>query len=137
MRLTAGCFDRLNMTIRRIPNMPCHSERKRRISWKRNGTICTSFHIIPLPRDCHACARNDNRGLLRQTASGASHQADNLAKLRSEFLPLLELRAQILCAVSRAINLARLSALLACKRCRCLCDGFCSFCVFYRIFKFD
>ena len=45
---------RLAMTIRRIPNMPCHSERKRRISWKRKGTICTSFHIIPLPRDCHA-----------------------------------------------------------------------------------
>ena len=52
----------LNMTVgwdthtrlESIGNIPCHSERKRRISWKRNGTIYTSFHIIPLPRDCHA-----------------------------------------------------------------------------------
>ena len=27
MRLTAGCFDKLNMTIWRITNIPCHSER--------------------------------------------------------------------------------------------------------------
>ncbi len=33
------------------------------------------------------------------------HQADNLAKLRSEFYPLTELIAQILCAVSGKIIL--------------------------------
>ena len=41
----------------------------------------------------------------------AKHQADNLAKLRQEFLSLLELIAKIFCAVSKAINQARLSAM--------------------------
>ena len=78
-----------------------------------------SFHIIPLPRDCHADARNDNRVLrqntsgaiqsLRQNTSEARHQADNLAKLRHEHLSLLEL-SQILGAVSSEISLMWLSA---------------------------
>ena len=57
------CIDRMTIgwdthtrigIIGNMQNYPCHSERKRRISWKRNGTIYTSFYIIPLPRDCHA-----------------------------------------------------------------------------------
>ena len=55
-----------------------------------------------------------------------NHQAENLAKLRLEFLSVLELRAKIFGAVSRTISLMRLSALLARKRCRCRDDGFCS-----------
>ena len=43
-------------------------------------------------------------------ASGASHQADNLAKLRHEHLSVLELIAQILGAVSSEISLMWLSA---------------------------
>ena len=78
MRLTAGCFDKLNMTIWRILNLT------------------------------------------------TSHQADNLAKLRLEFLSVIELIAKIFGAVSRTISLMRLSALLASKRCRCRNDGFCS-----------
>ena len=54
------------------------------------------------------------------------HQADNLAKLRQEFLSVTELIAKIFGAVSRTISLMRLSALLASKRCRCRDDGFCS-----------
>ena len=54
------------------------------------------------------------------------HQADNLAKLRQEFLSVTELIAKIFGAVSRTISLMRLSALLTCKRCRCHNDGFCS-----------
>ena len=56
----------------------------------------------------------------------SKHQADNLAKLRQEFLPVRELIAKIFGAVSRTISLMRLSALLASKRCRCRNDGFCS-----------
>ena len=78
MRLTAGCFDKLNMTIWRFLNLT------------------------------------------------TSHQADNLAKLRQEFLSVIELIAKIFGAVSRTISLMRLSALLASKRCRCRNDGFCS-----------
>ena len=55
------------------------------------------------------------------------HQADNLAKLRQEFLSVIELIAKIFGAVSRTISLMRLSALLASKRCRCRNDGFCFF----------
>ena len=54
------------------------------------------------------------------------YQADNLAKLRQEFLSVIELIAKIFGAVSRTISLMRLSALLASKRCRCRNDGFCS-----------
>ena len=54
------------------------------------------------------------------------HQADNLAKLRQEFLSVIELIAKIFGAVSGTISLMRLSALLAFKRCRCRGDGFCS-----------
>lgn len=43
-------------------------------------------------------------------ASGASHQADNLVKLRHEHLSVLELIAQILGAVSSEISLMWLSA---------------------------
>ena len=39
---------------------------------------------------------------------------------------MIELIAKIFGAVSRTISLMRLSALLACKRCRCRDDGFCS-----------
>ena len=62
-----------------------------------------------------------------------NHQADNLAKLRQEFLSLLELIAKIFGAVSRTISLMRPSALLASKLCRCRNDGFCFFYPF-RIF---
>ena len=78
MRLTARCFDRLNMT-RKILNFTAYK-----------------------------------------------YQADNLAKLWQEFLSVLELIAKIFSAVSRTTSLMRLSALLACKRCRCRNDGFCS-----------
>ena len=78
MRLTARCFDKLNMTRK-------------------------NFEFYRL-----------------------KHQADNLAKLRQEFLSLLELIAKIFGAVSRTISLMRLSALLASKLCRCRDDGFCS-----------
>ena len=71
-----------------------------------------------------------------QCAFGAN-QADNLVNLRQEFLSVPVLITEIFCAVSRAINLARLSALLARKRCRCIGDGFCSFCVFHSIFKLN
>ena len=54
------------------------------------------------------------------------HQADNLAKLRQEFLSVSELIAKIFGAVSRTTSLMRLSALLASKLCRCRNDGFCS-----------
>ena len=56
----------------------------------------------------------------------SNHQADNLAKLRQEFLSVTRLIAKIFGAVSRTISLMRLSALLASKRCRCRDDGFCS-----------
>ena len=78
MRLTAGCFGRLNMT-RKI------------------------FEFYRL-----------------------NHQADNLAKLRLDFLSVTRLIAKIFGAVSRTTSLMRLSALLASKRCRCRDDGFCS-----------
>ena len=55
------------------------------------------------------------------------YQADNLAKLRQEFLSVTELIVKIFGAVSRTISLMWLSALLARKRCRCHNDGFCSF----------
>ena len=77
MRLTARCFDGVNMTMR-------------------------NFEFYRL-----------------------NHQADNLAKLRQEFLSVSEL-SKIFGAVSRTISLMRLSALLAFKRCRCRYDGFCS-----------
>ncbi len=54
------------------------------------------------------------------------YQADNLAKLRQEFLSVRELIAKIFGAVSRTTSLMWLSALLANKRCRCRDDGFCS-----------
>ena len=60
----------------------------------------------------------------------SKHQADNLAKLRQEFLSVTELIAKIFGAVSRTTSLMRLSALLACKRCRRRDDGFCSGCAF-------
>ena len=41
----------------------------------------------------------------KKRAKGTPHQADNLAKLRNEFLSLLEPIAQILCAVSGKIIL--------------------------------
>ena len=44
--------------------------------------------------------RERSEPTLRQNASAASHQADNLAKLRHEHLSVLELLAQILGAVS-------------------------------------
>ena len=47
---------------------------------------------------------------LQKKSSGASHQADNLAKLRHEHLPVLEMIAQILGAVSSEISLMWLSA---------------------------
>lgn len=47
---------------------------------------------------------------LRQNASAASHQADNLAKLRHEHLSMSELTAQILGAVSSEISLMWLSS---------------------------
>ncbi len=50
------------------------------------------------------------RADLCHTASGASHQADNLAKLRHEHLSVLELIAQILGAVSSETSLMWLSA---------------------------
>ena len=78
MRLTAGCFGRLNMTRK-------------------------NFEFYRL-----------------------NHQADNLAKLRQEFLSVTELIAKIFGAVSRTTSLMRLSALLVNKRCRCRDDGFCS-----------
>ena len=56
----------------------------------------------------------------------SKHQADNLAKLRLDFLSVIEPIAKIFGAVSRTISLMRLSALLASKRCRCRDDGFCS-----------
>ena len=56
-----------------------------------------------------------------------AHQADNLAKLRFDFLSVPRLIAQILCAVSRAINRARLSAIRTLACCRCLSDDFCSY----------
>ena len=56
----------------------------------------------------------------------SNHQADNLAKLRQEFLFLRELIAKIFGAVRRKKSLMRLSALLAFKQCRCRDDGFCS-----------
>ena len=56
----------------------------------------------------------------------SNHQADNLAKLRLDFLSVTRLIAKIFGAVSRTTSLMRLSALLARKRCRCRDDGFCS-----------
>ena len=44
-------------------------------------------------------------------AHSALHQADNLAKLRRDVLSVFELIAQILCAVSKAINRARFLAI--------------------------
>ncbi len=55
----------------------------------------------------------------------ARHQADNLAKLRFESLSVFERIAQILCAVRKAINQARLSAIRTLACCRCLGDDFC------------
>ncbi len=54
----------------------------------RNDTIW-SVAITATPFELSACAQ------------GALHQADNLAKLWQEFLSLLELIAQILCAVEK------------------------------------
>ena len=50
-------------------------------------------------------ARNDEGKNVIQSGAGVPpdfHQADNLAKLWQEFLPLFELIAQILCAVEIA-----------------------------------
>ena len=61
MRLTAGCFDRLNMTIRRITNIPCHSER---IEESRGNEMslylrhCTSFRSREIATP-NKSARND------------------------------------------------------------------------------
>ena len=57
--------------------------------------------------------------------STEKYQADNLAKLWQEFLSVTKLIVKIFGAVSRTTSLMRLSALLACKRCRCRNDGFC------------
>ena len=56
----------------------------------------------------------------------SKHQADNLAKLRQEFLSVTKLIAKIFGAVSRTTSQMRLSALLASKQRRCRHDGFCS-----------
>ena len=58
--------------------------------------------------------------------STEKYQADNLAKLWQEFLSVSKLIAKIFGAVSRTTSLMWLSALIACKRCRCRNDGFCS-----------
>mgnify|MGYP001072684381 CR=1 FL=1 len=63
-------------------------------------TECVVLRVAPVPPfSFSACAHS------------ALHQADNLAKLRRDVLSVFELIAQILCAVSKAINRARLLAI--------------------------
>ena len=73
-----------------------------------------------------ACRLLFGKGRVCGCPTQSKHQADNLAKLRQEFLSVTELIAKIFGAVSRTTSLMRLSALLACKRCRCRNDGFSS-----------
>ncbi len=75
-----------------------------------------------------SCRLLFGKGRICGCPTQSKHQADNLAKLRQEFLPVIELIAKIFGAVSRTISLMRLSALLVNKRCRCRDDGFCSGC---------
>lgn len=58
-----------------------------------------------------------------QCAFGAN-QADNLVNLRQEFLSVPVLITEIFCAVSRAINLARLLAIRILACCHCLCNDY-------------
>ncbi len=55
-----------------------------------------------------------------------SHQASTRAELRFESLSVLFGRAKRACAVSRAINQARLSTIRTLAHCRCLSDDSCS-----------
>ena len=75
-----------------------------------------------------SCRLLFGKGRICGCPTQSKHQADNLAKLRQEFLSVSELIAKIFGAVSRTTSLMRLSALLANKRCRCRDDGFCSGC---------
>ena len=75
-----------------------------------------------------SCRLLFGKGRICGCPAQSKHQADNLAKLRQEFLPVTELIAKIFGAVSRTTSLMRLSALLVNKRCRCRDDGFCSGC---------
>ena len=95
------------------------------------------FHIVMLSLSKHPADRRiffatlDSSTTLRMTRKNLNftaqiYQADNLAKLRQEFLSVRELIAKIFGAISRTTSLMRLSALLANKRCRCRDDGFCS-----------
>ena len=75
-----------------------------------------------------SCRLLFGKGRICGCPTQSKHQADNLAKLRQEFLSVTELIAKIFGAVSRTTSLMRLSALLVNKRCRCRDDGFCSGC---------
>ena len=70
----------------------------------RQRYCCFATVILRLCRSCGIFKFSD-------CARSALHQADNLAKLRREILSVPELIAQILCAVSKAINRARFLAI--------------------------
>ncbi len=74
------------------------------VSTSLNMTIGCGCPTIVIPRE-----RSDRGNL----ADRRTHQADNLAKLRQEFLSLLELIAKIFCAV----EIARTSAVSGNRHC--------------------
>ena len=68
------------------------------------------FFLVLREKVCDIVTASKVSQPLRKNASGASHQADNLVKLRHEHLSVYGLIAKIFCAVSNEISLMWLSA---------------------------
>jgi len=60
----------------------------------------TMWAIVFAATPFEQCARSDVKIYANKKAHEVRHQADNLAKLRQDFLSLPDLIAQILCAVA-------------------------------------
>ena len=74
---------------------------------------CGSNSVFEVAHTVYKYAPNQFSFRVWVSPPNLKHQADNLAKLRQEFLSVIELIAKIFGAVSRTISLMRLSALLA------------------------
>ena len=82
----------------------------RAIAWESSVAKC-GFALIAASQHSLLLAMTIGKSKPSTCAQSALHQADNLAKLRREVLSMPELIAQILCAVSKAINRARFLAI--------------------------